>query len=438
MKTKTSKKGTKKAPVKLSVRSTPVRATRFSAVVVPVAIFALALSFAASLWWSPVLVASAAVDPLYVQCHNHLNDNANPLIDLMDPSCNGAANTAPVAQDQNLSTPQNVAIGITLTAVDVDNDLLYYATTTSPTNGDLSVLVAGDTTATLSYTPHAGFSGSDSFNFSVHDGRLADLDSGTITITVNAPEAPTTHNLTIVATGPGTASPDSPNPHNEGFSVIITATPGAHAHWVSWSESACTTSGPCTVVMNTDTSVTTTFACDEGFNPPSEGVDCTAPAPPAQESSSGSGSSGGGGGGGGGGGIVSGPLSIGFVNTNPSGGQVLGASVVAGEETLPLGCSALLSDYLKEGVTNDAVKKLQIFLNKELELSIPVTGHFGPQTLEAVNAFQLKYSEQVLKPWIPFGLPNEKTPTGYVYKTTQHMINMLSCSTLNLPAPQLP
>ena len=41
-------------------------------------------------------------------------------------------------------------------------------------------------------------------------------------------------------------------------------------------------------------------------------------------------------------------------------------------------------------------------------------------------------------PWLPFGLANDHTATGYVYKTTKYKINLIQCSTLNLPKPQLP
>ena len=73
-----------------------------------------------------------------------------------------------------------------------------------------------------------------------------------------------------------------------------------------------------------------------------------------------------------------------------------------------------------------------------LGLNIPLTGVYGPLTYEAVKQFQVKYWQEVLQPWVPFGLPNAQTPTGYVYKTTKRWINMLSCPALNLPVPQLP
>jgi len=98
-----------------------------------------------------------------------------------------------------------------------------------------------------------------------------------------------------------------------------------------------------------------------------------------------------------------------------------------------------LTTYLRIGQNNDAleVKKLQTFLNLHLNLSMPVTGFFGPQTFAAVNTFQLAHSDEVLLPWVPYGLSSAHTSTGYVYKTTQRMINNLACG-MDLPLPQLP
>ncbi|MFZ1075288.1 MAG: peptidoglycan-binding domain-containing protein [Minisyncoccia bacterium] len=118
-------------------------------------------------------------------------------------------------------------------------------------------------------------------------------------------------------------------------------------------------------------------------------------------------------------------------------GQVLGTSTEA--VNVP-GCGPLLKTFLGSNRNNDSdeVMKLQTFLNSNLGGNLPVTGVFGPQTQKAVKDFQLKYNFDVLKPWVPFGLPTDHTPTGLVYKTTQREINNLYCASLNLPAPQLP
>ena len=96
-------------------------------------------------------------------------------------------------------------------------------------------------------------------------------------------------------------------------------------------------------------------------------------------------------------------------------GQVLGASTQ--------GCSAYLTTYMRRGEANDPaeVRKLQAFLNTIMGSGLPIDGIFGLSTEQAVNAFQLKYTSDVLAPW---GIVE---PTGYVYLTTQKKINELYC-----------
>lgn len=117
-------------------------------------------------------------------------------------------------------------------------------------------------------------------------------------------------------------------------------------------------------------------------------------------------------------------------------GEVLGATTSnEGGET----CSPLLYTYMRMGKDNDRdeVVTLQTFLNQEMGLEIPVTGFFGQATHNGVNAFQLKYANEVLNPWYPHGLA-EGTPTGYVYKTTLRWINKVHCDSLDIPMPMLP
>ena len=143
----------------------------------------------------------------------------------------------------------------------------------------------------------------------------------------------------------------------------------------------------------------------------------------------------GGGGGGGNGPIVGTSFSGGGGNGPIPLGQVLGASTSA-----PQACSALISSYMRRGLHNDPaqVKLLQQFLNDTMHANLPVTGYFGPLTDAAVRKFQLQYSGDILSPWVPYGLPNAETATGYVYKTTLRKINLLYCASLSIPLPTLP
>jgi hypothetical protein len=93
-------------------------------------------------------------------------------------------NTAPVAEDAVVSTAYETAIDVALVAADADGDTLTYAVVDWPAHGSLDGSGAART-----YTPAAGFSGTDTFTFRASDGtdvsRLA-----TVTITVAAAPPP--------------------------------------------------------------------------------------------------------------------------------------------------------------------------------------------------------------------------------------------------------
>jgi hypothetical protein len=118
-----------------------------------------------------------------------------------------------------------------------------------------------------------------------------------------------------------------------------------------------------------------------------------------------------------------------------SGGQVLGATTDVSNA-----CGALLTHYIKYGANNDVndVVILQIFLKANIDSTLLITGTYDAQSLAAVHAFQLKYNEDVLKPWLAYGLPTVTSTTGYVYKTTKWKINSMICPTTVLPKPLLP
>src|SRR5205807_667785 len=69
-------------------------------------------------------------------------------------------NDGPVATAQSVTTNQDTAKAMTLTATDVDGDTLTYAVVTAPTHGTLSGVAPN-----LTYTPAAGYNGPDSFTF---------------------------------------------------------------------------------------------------------------------------------------------------------------------------------------------------------------------------------------------------------------------------------
>jgi VCBS repeat-containing protein len=87
-------------------------------------------------------------------------------------------NDAPVASNRSVTTPQNTPIAVTLSASDVDGDVLTYVVVGGPAHGTLSGTAPG-----LTYTPAAGYSGPDTFTFKANDGK-ADSNVATVSITV--------------------------------------------------------------------------------------------------------------------------------------------------------------------------------------------------------------------------------------------------------------
>ncbi len=87
-------------------------------------------------------------------------------------------NHAPVSSTQSVSTNQDTAKNITLSASDVDGDALTYSVVTAPVHGTLS-----GTAPNLVYTPSAGYTGQDSFTFKANDGKL-DSNTAIVNITV--------------------------------------------------------------------------------------------------------------------------------------------------------------------------------------------------------------------------------------------------------------
>jgi hypothetical protein len=112
-------------------------------------------------------------------------------------------------------------------------------------------------------------------------------------------------------------------------------------------------------------------------------------------------------------------------------GQVRGAST---GEVLGASCGIYMDKHIKFGSPkNDStqVTKLQAFLNKWMGTTLPASGVYDKATLAALNAFQVKYSDQILKPW---GI---SAPTGLVYLSTIRQINLLECPDLSLELPRL-
>jgi PKD repeat protein len=82
-----------------------------------------------------------------------------------------------------------------------------------------------------------------------------------------------------------------------------------------------------------------------------------------------------------------------------------------------------LFDHLKKGWNNNPVevKKLQVFLRDLEGFNVEITGVYDDQTINAVNAFQLRYRDDILTPW------GHTAPTSFTYITTKKKVNEIYC-----------
>jgi len=77
-------------------------------------------------------------------------------------------NTVPVAQGQTLAVNQDTDLNITLVGTDEESAILTYTIVTQPQHG--TIVSDANNAAKFVYTPAAGFSGTDSFTYTVNDG----------------------------------------------------------------------------------------------------------------------------------------------------------------------------------------------------------------------------------------------------------------------------
>ena len=87
-------------------------------------------------------------------------------------------NQPPVAQDQALTTPEDTALALTLTATDTHDDALTFTVLEQPQHGTIS-----GTAPNLLYTPAPDYNGPDRLTFRSNDGEL-DSNIATVAIEV--------------------------------------------------------------------------------------------------------------------------------------------------------------------------------------------------------------------------------------------------------------
>src|SRR5262249_9290492 len=107
----------------------------------------------------------------------------------------------PDALDDAATTAQNMPVTIPVLAsgVDPDGDAVAVASVTQGTNGTVAINADG----TVTYTPAAGFAGTDHFTYTVTDGH-GNSDTATVTVVVNAVNRPPKAHNDNAVTAPGT------------------------------------------------------------------------------------------------------------------------------------------------------------------------------------------------------------------------------------------
>jgi hypothetical protein len=141
-----------------------------------------------------------------------------------------APNTAPVATAQSVTTSAGTAKAITLAGTDADGNALTYAIVANPAHG--TVTGSG---ASRTYTPAGGYSGADSFTFTVSDGTATSA-AATVSISVTA------SGNTAPAVGSATASPATVTATTTALSATASDDAGEAGLTYTWSASPATVS----------------------------------------------------------------------------------------------------------------------------------------------------------------------------------------------------
>ncbi|ETR66570.1 MAG: hypothetical protein OMM_12631, partial [Candidatus Magnetoglobus multicellularis str. Araruama] len=154
----------------------------------------------------------------------------------------------PEANDQYISTTEDMPLDITLTGFSPENKNLTFRITDMPVHGELS-----KTPPYLTYTPNLHFYGVDSFSFIVND-TISDSLPGNISMTVNRSE---TYLLTLLGTGYGSIKVNSisvlfpwENHYLADQEICIEALPVSDWQFMNWSGDLDSSDNPACYIMD--------------------------------------------------------------------------------------------------------------------------------------------------------------------------------------------
>jgi alpha-tubulin suppressor-like RCC1 family protein len=157
----------------------------------------------------------------------------------------------PKAIGQTISTKENVAIAITLSAAaETGKTVTGWAIIQQPKNGTL--LGSGNS---RTYTPTTGFAGQDTFTFSAAEGTTWG-DTAKVAITV----IPLTRFRLTINTNKGTVTPQPVGPdYDSDATVAVTATPNNGYRFASWTGDLTGDSVHAQLIMNSNKTITADY-----------------------------------------------------------------------------------------------------------------------------------------------------------------------------------
>jgi Bacterial Ig domain/Divergent InlB B-repeat domain/RTX calcium-binding nonapeptide repeat (4 copies) len=170
----------------------------------------------------------------------------------------GAEDRSPTPADDSVRTGRNQPVDVDVRAndSDPDGDALAVESVTQPQHGSAAIQPDG----TVRYTPADGFEGTDSFTYTVGDGR-----GGTATAAASVHVATYTLSATTTGNGRVTSAPQGIDCGTKcsadfvnGSTVTLVAHPDPGWTLGGWS-GACTGTGACTVTMDAAKSVQADF-----------------------------------------------------------------------------------------------------------------------------------------------------------------------------------
>lgn len=177
-------------------------------------------------------------------------------------------NDSPLASDDSAATPEDTPVGINVTVNDSDIDGTIDPTTVritqQPVTGSASV---SRLTGKVTYTPAAGYSGLDTFTYSVRDNSGATSNEASISVNVTM----VFYTLTMqVSAGSGGATTPSAGVHEHRRSSVVDvgATAKSGYEFDHWEGDLSGNANPTSIAMVSDKTVRAVFVAME----PSLGV----------------------------------------------------------------------------------------------------------------------------------------------------------------------